>query len=147
MKKLLPLQFRKQSKIIPGAVTVVPSGTGAQWGVLNDEAGINVEEHNADVAPEFKEFLFNKVNQKRAFAVAPPEANITIRGETLGSTGLVAATFIATSAVANSYAYGGITVTATSWVPYPDSITVQSRRDGWKNLEIKLSANELIPGV
>jgi len=84
------------------------NATGAAWGVANDETSVNIEEFKVSVKPEFIEPLMNKDNTRRGAAVAPQMVTVDMSGETLGSTGALAAGLTTTAFTpVNSYAFFG----------------------------------------
>jgi len=113
---------------------------GFQRGVEQDEIGINIKSFEAGYKPEFKEFVNNKDNQKRGFAVADVEVDITVEGEVSGSTGLMAAGFATAVALANDTDEFG----ASTGDVYLDSANVKQGRDAWRDVSFKLSKNALI---
>jgi len=119
-----------------GAVTLV-NLTGWAWGVGADETGINIENFQPTVKPEFKEYAMNRQGEKIGFCVGEPATEITIDGEVTGSTGLMAATFAAAVTLANTFALfgsaGGI---------YLDEASVPTTRSGWKKVSFKFSRNK-----
>lgn len=120
-----------------GALTLV-NASGFSRGVASEETGINIEEISVTVRPEFKEFLFGKTNEKRGFAVAPPEAEVSIRGEISGETGIMAAVFGTATAIANETDYFGV----SNYSFYLDEGTVTEGRAAWKNLDARFSGND-----
>jgi hypothetical protein len=118
------------------AVTLV-NLTGFQHGVNADETGISIESFRARVAPEFKNFALNKTGEKRGFAVAAAELTVSIEGEVIGNTGVMAAILTTATTIANSTAYFGAPTTGK----YLDSAEVTETRDGFKRVSLELSAN------
>mgnify|MGYP006928219181 CR=1 FL=1 len=115
--------------------------TGAQRGVAADETGINIRNFRTAVEPEFKDFLNGKNGEATGFAVAAMKKTVTIEGEVLGSTGLMAAVSTTAFAPANSSAYFGAPTTGL----YLDKGEVTEDRDGWKDVNAELTANAGIP--
>jgi hypothetical protein len=118
------------------AVTLV-NLSGFQHGVNADETGISIESFRARVAPEFKNFALNKAGEKRGFAVAAAELTVSIEGEIIGNTGVMAATLTTATTIANSTAYFGAPTTGK----YLDSAEVTETRDGFKRVSLELSAH------
>jgi hypothetical protein len=113
---------------------------GAQRGVEFDEVGINIKTFEPAYKPEFKEFMQNKTNEKCGFAVAETEVEITVEGEVIGSTGLMAAGFTTAVTLANDTDEFG----ASAGGIYMDSANVKQARDGWRDVSFKFSKNALI---
>jgi hypothetical protein len=120
-----------------GAVTLV-NLSGYQWGVEADETGINVESVEVAYRPEFKEFNKNKSGEKKGFAVAEPEGEISISGEVTGSTGLMAATFAAAVTLANDHNLFGLSAGNV----YLDEVTETQGREGFRAASFKFSKNK-----
>jgi hypothetical protein len=119
------------------AVTLI-NLSGFQWGVESEETGINIRSFGVGYKPEFKEFLPDKSNSKRGFAVGDPEAEITVEGEVSGATGLMAAGFAAAVALANDHAEFGLGAGGV----YLDSADIKQERAGWRDASFKLSKNK-----
>lgn len=118
--------------------------TGAwQFGVELDETGINIESFEVETAPEYKEFALNKTGEKRGFAVAVAEQNITVSGEQSLTTGVMAATFATAVTLANDVDYFGQTTGAV----YMDSATITQDRSAFKKYSGRFSRNQGIPGA
>lgn len=111
--------------------------TSLERGIASAEAGINVESVEMDFAPEFKEYLMSKTNEKIGFATAPCEVKITISGEVTLATGLMASTFVSANTIANSMAFFGAPTTN----PYLDSAKLSRGRAEWKKISLEFSAN------
>lgn len=116
---------------------------GFQRGVELDETALNIETFDVTTRPEYKEFLKDKVGEKRGFAVAQPEQEITVVGEISGGTGLMAGTFAAAQTLANDVDYFGMVDGAI----FMDEATVSQGREAWKNLNWKGSRNGNIDGL
>ena len=135
------LSFILPGLFAAGTVSIVPNASTYVWGVSAAEAGINIESIDLDYKPEFKNFLMSRQNEKIAFAVASPEVEVSIQGEISGSTGLMAATFIAVTVLGNSIDYFGVAI-ANAWSIFLDGATVSMKRDGWKSVNWKGSGNK-----
>jgi len=122
------------------AVTLVNASNFSR-GVAADETGINIEEISVTVKPEFKEFLMGRTNLKRGFAIGDPEAEVSIRGEINGATGLMGATFGTATSISNTTSYFGV----SNYSFYMDEGTVGQNRADWKKLDAKYSGNAGIP--
>lgn len=123
-----------------GAITLV-NLTGFQRGIASDETGINVRQFRTVVEPEWKEFLGDKQNAARGFAVAPMKKTVNIEGEVSGSTGVMAAVATTAFAPVNSSAYFGAPTTGL----YLDRGEVTEGRDAWKDVTAEFTANAGIP--
>lgn len=111
------------------------------WGIPLDESdSLNLESIEVVVRPEFKQYMMDRVNTARAFAVAAPEREVTVSGDIVGTTGnLLAATFKAAIVLTNVVAYHS----ATGGL-YADEFTYRFGRDRWKNFSAKLTSK---PGI
>lgn len=114
--------------------------SGFQYGVAADETSLNIEAFNSNIAPQFKEYLPDKANANRGFAVGPTRREITLNGELSAATlGVLAFTFSTACTLANSSTY----YSATGGI-YMDSAAVSESRAGWKSLSLTLSSD---PGI
>lgn len=118
--------------------TTLVNLTGFQRGVEADETGINIARISTRYFPEYKDKIPNKSGQTRGFAVPDKlSREVSITGEVTGATGLMAATHVAAVTVANDTTEFG----ALDGTLYMDEATVTQERDGWRSLDIKLSAD------
>lgn len=127
-----------------GAVTIVGTGlTAAQWGVETDETGVNVESYEVRYFREVNEKLANISGQTRGRALADAfSRDITINGEVIGSTGLMAFTAATVSAGA-SIANDDNDFGASAGNIIFDEGTVTQNRSGWRSVSLKLSSDPL----
>lgn len=100
--------------------------TGATAGVTSDETGINVKSFKTSVEPEFITVVPGKDGAARGKVVAPMKKEVTIDGETLGSTGVMAALATTAFSPANVSSYFGAPTTGL----YLTKGEVTESRDG-----------------
>jgi len=112
--------------------------TGAARGVAQDETGINIRSFKTSVEPEFKDKLPGKNGEIRGFAVGAMQTTVSIEGEVMGNTGIMALTATTSASVANAYTYFG------NGAPdlYLDKGEVTEARDGFKDVSVELSGNQ-----
>lgn len=112
------------------------ASTAAGFGVSADETGINVREFRCTVEPEYIEHLPNKVNEVRGSAIGAMKLTLSISGEILLTTGIMAATATAAVTVANSKTYFGAPTTGLTLTRGE----VTESRDGWKDVSVDFEA-------
>lgn len=117
------------------AITIIGvAGADFQRGIADDESGINIEEITCDVKPEYREDLKDKVNVRIATAVAPPEVEVSIKGEISDATAFPATDFVTPATIANTTAYMG----ATGYDYFATNLNVTQGRAAWFNMTQKL---------
>lgn len=79
--------------------------TGATNGVASDETGINIKSFKCAIKPEFRKLVAGKYGPARGIVIAPMMLTVTITGEVLGSTGIMAAVTGTAYSASNSTAY------------------------------------------
>lgn len=115
--------------------------SGFQYGVELDETSLNIEAFEVTVAPQFKEYLPDKVNNNRGFAIGQLRSEITLNGElSAASSGVLAFTFSTACTLANDVDYFGQTAGSI----FLDSATISQNRAGWKSLSQNLSRDTSI---
>ena len=117
--------------------------TGILPGVQADETGINIKSFKAKIEPEIRKVLEGCKGLARGFYVGPMKLNVTIDGEVMGSTGVMAATATTALTIANSTAYFGAPTTGL----YLTSGEVSQQRDNADpvSVSIELEALDGIP--
>lgn len=88
--------------------------TGATDGVSSDETGVNIKRFVCTVEPEFRKFYAGKYGPRRGGVIAPAMLRVSLEGEILGNSGVMAASFTSGNTVANSTAWFGAPTVGTS---------------------------------
>jgi hypothetical protein len=111
--------------------------SGFVRGIPSDETALNIRSFRVVVEPEFKEYLNDRVNEARGFAVGAPMRTVTMEGEiSANSGGVMSASFTSAFAPANTVNYFG----AAAGGLYLDRGEVGLARDGWKDLTAEFSS-------
>lgn len=130
--------IRRQN--ICGAVTVLGSGN-AQYGVELVETGISVRSVVVRYFPEIDVRIMDNVGETRGRVKSNKfSRDVTVEGETLGATGVMAFTLTTACTIANDVADFG----DGSGTLLMDEATVTQTRAEWRSVSIKLSSN---PGL
>lgn len=125
---------------ISGAIIVVGGlpWTAAQRGVELDEAGINISNFGVRYYLAVNEKLPSNIGEPRARAQSDKfSRDITLRGETLGSTGVMDFTMASACTLANDIT----TFTPVAGVVLLDEVTETQERAGWRSLDMRLSSD------
>lgn len=107
-----------------------------KFGMTSAQTGINIREQRTTVEPEYREMLPGLNNEIRGGAIGAAKKTVSISGEVATDTGIMAATFIAGFAPANSSAYFG----APATVLLMTRAEVTESRSGWKDLSADFEA-------
>lgn len=114
---------------------------GFQRGIAADETGINIAAFSARYFPQYKDFRVNKDGQNLGFAEPDSlSCEVTLSGDVIGDTGVMAADF------ATAYAFGNATdeIGAGDGGLYWDEITISQSSGGWKTFTGKATSHPLI---
>lgn len=123
-----------------GAVTVLGSGN-AQYGVEVPEVGISVRSFVVRYFPEIDVRIMDNVGETRGRVKSQKVSReVTIEGETTGSTGIMAFAFTTACVPANDVADFG---DGTGTLLMDEAVVSQTRAE-WRSVSIKLSSN---PGL
>lgn len=123
-----------------GAITITGTGlSSAQYGAESDEVGLNLESIEVRYYREVNVKLQNIKGQTRGRALADKfSRDVTIQGEVIGATGLMALT---SASVAATFANDSTDFGATSGSFIFDEGTITQNRTGWRSANIKLSSD------
>ena len=107
---------------------VLVNGTGYQYGISNDELGINCAHFTLNVKPQFIETLGNIQNVTIVVAYGPMEGDLSIEGEVKGTTGVVGAVLGTAFSPVNSITGNGAPTTGY----YLESADIKQQRSAFK---------------
>lgn len=114
--------------------------TNVAHGVAADETGINIASFKTTIEPEFKKPLNNKQDEVRGWAVGAIKKEVSIEGEQLLLTGvmaIVATTAFAPTNTSSGTGYFGAPTTGL----YMDRAEITESRGEWKSVSVTLTAN------
>lgn len=114
--------------------------SGFQFGVLNDESGINIESISKKYGAK-KIRVPDKQGSARGKVYYDFTIDVQIDGEMVGNTGLSAATIGASVSLSNTVYGFGITTGGF----YVDDASVMTNREKMQALSIKISVDPQIP--
>jgi len=119
--------------------TTIVNNAGSQHGIELAETGVEIQGYEVTYKPEFKTAFKNRLGETSGFAV-PTLASTDISIEATfigGATGLMAATFITATTIANDKAsFGG----ATGGV-YLNEVSEKQSPEGFRTVSFKFTAN------
>lgn len=122
-----------------GALTII--GFTGSRGVEAAETGISIERFEVRYFPEINERIMDNLGETRGRAISAKfSRDVTIEGEVLGATGLMAAALAAAVVPANDVATFG---DGTGTLLLDEATETQGRAE-WRKVSIKLSSN---PGL
>lgn len=115
--------------------------TGSYRGIRSNEVGINVSSFDLELTPEVRDVLKGITDEGIGFAVSIlPMGKLTMEGEILGNTGVMAATFIVAFVPVNNVSFFGRTGGL-----YLMSASPKQTRDGWNTISAEFESRPLIP--
>jgi hypothetical protein len=123
------------------AVTLLGTATGTSFG-CTAETGILINSFSISTSTD-KQEVKNENGEVRLVAYYNPRAAITVAGTVAGTTGVVAAATGVALTLANLESVGGV----TAGIVIVDSVTVNKRPDGFKDISVSASRYPLITGV
>ena len=123
------------------AVTLLGTATGTSFG-CTAETGILINSFSISTSSD-KQEVKNENGEVRLVAYYNPRAAITVAGTVAGTTGVVAAATGVALTLANLESVGGV----TAGTVIVDSVTVNKRPDGFKDISVSASRYPLITGV
>lgn len=119
--------------------TTIVNNAGSQHGIELAETGVEIQSYEITYKPEFKTAFKNRLGETSGFAVPTlASGEISIDATYIGgSTGLMAATFLTATTIANDKAtFGGITGGV-----YMDEVSEKQSPEGFRSLSFKFSIN------
>jgi hypothetical protein len=114
--------------------TIVNLSTGYQDGISADEVGINISKFEVTVEPEYRNKLPGKYGAARALIIGPMMLLISVAGEVLGATGLMAVVIGTGATIANSVAFFGAPTTGK----YLTKAVIAAEREQGKLMTVEL---------
>lgn len=125
------------------SVTIV-NGSGAVWGIPNNELGVNMEEFSGDVEPEFIETLKGINNCARSDAYGSNMLDLKMSGEIL-STNTVNSVMLAVLGTAFIPVNGTNFFAAPTTGLYLQKASYVYNRSGWFKFTANFKAKAGIP--
>lgn len=116
------------------------ASTSVGHGVSSDETGIQIDEFKTSIEPEYKKPLNNKVDEVRAWAIGSVKKEVTITGERLLLTGVMAAVVGTAFAPTNTSSGTGYFGAPTTGL-YLDKAEVTEKRGDWIGMTATFTAN------
>jgi hypothetical protein len=114
--------------------------TNVGHGVTSDETGINVSSFKISIEPEFKKPLNDKSDEVRGYAIGAVKKEVSIEGEQLLLTGVMAAVvgtaFVPTNTTSGTGYFGAPTTGL-----YLDKAEISMSRGEWKTVSASFTAN------
>lgn len=125
-----------------GALTILGSGvSGLQRGVEVAEVGISVRRHVVRYFSRVREELLDNLGERKALVVSTAASReVTIEGEVIGATGVMAYTFLTACTTANDITDFG----SPTGILLMVEATVTQERAGWRDVSIRLESD---PGI
>ena len=114
--------------------------TNVAHGVAADETGINISSFKVSIEPEFKKPLNSRIDEVRGWAVGAVKKEVTIEGEQLLLTGVMAAV-VGTAFVPSNTSSGTGYFGAPTTGLYLDKADVSESRGDWKTITASFTAN------
>jgi len=114
--------------------------TSVGHGVTADETGINISSFKISIEPEYKKPLNNKVDEVRGWAVGSVKKEVTIEGERLLLTGVMAAVVGTAFTPANTSSGTGYFGAPTTGL-YLDKAEITEARGEWIGMSATFTAN------